>query len=63
MNNTKHSPIPGRSYNYLGAKAVVVWIYNSWLKGLLVDIKYDGAGEVTRMVKWDPALFRQVVSR
>ena len=60
IKNANHSPIPGRTYNYLGARASIVWVYNSWLKGLLVDIKYDGAQEVTRLVKWDPTLFKKL---
>ena len=58
-----HSPFPGRTYNYLGARATVVWVYNCSFRGLFVDIKYDGAREVTRLVKWAPSLFKRCSAR
>ena len=60
IKNSDSAPFPGRIYNYLGAKAQVVWIYNCSFRGFFVDIKYDGAREVTHLVKWSPTLFKKI---
>jgi hypothetical protein len=57
------NPLPHfRNYSYLGAKVEIVWIYRwAFDDCYLVDLMYEGANEVTHMVKWNPALFEECV--
>jgi hypothetical protein len=61
IKNTSPLPHTGRTYTYLGAKVTIGWIYR-WACAdyYLVDLKYEGANEITYMVKWDSDLFVEV---
>jgi len=62
MKNTNPLPHTGRTYTYLGARCSITWIHR-WANAdhYFVDLKYDGAQEITYLVKWDPELFTELL--